>query len=715
MSGAGSTPADSSAPPEATSSPRGLRVPLFPPQFARTRRFSLGAVRDVTLSPDGQRVLFTRTAGADDPLAALWVWEDGSERLLADPRALRTELSAPTEEELARRERARDLTSGVTAYAVDGAAELAVFSLDGALWGVRTSGGDPFQVPAAGPVDDPRPSPDGRLIAYVTGGAVHVLSADGAADRQLAAPESPEVTYGLTDHVSAESIGRMHGYWWAPDSRALLVARTDTRAVRRRYLADPSEPHLPPRVQRYPAAGSANADVSALVLRLDGSSVEVDWDREESEYLVDARWDPHGPLVTVQSRDQRTVRTLAVDPADGSTRVLAEQRDDRWVGLLPGAYRRTASGALVLPRESEDTRRLEVGGEVVTPPALQVRAVLGTEGDSVLFTASEDPRETHVWSFSPASGCTRVSQSPGVHTGQAQGGTTVLDSLTGDGRQVSVLRASAAPAVITSRVEEPLLTPRPLHLSLGERQLCSALFLPSWYDPEGSSPASLPVLLDPYSGPGMQLVVRGRTWNACVSQWFAEQGYAVLVTDGRGTPGRGPAWEKAVWGDQYTPVLHDQIDALRAAAERYPCLDTSRVGMRGWSFSGALALAAVLRHPEVFHVAVAGAPAVDPRLYDTHWKERFLGHPDEYPEHYDCCTLTREAHLLRRPLLLVHGTLDDNVAFAHTLRMSAALLAAGREHTVLPLPGQSHIVSDEVAGARLLTAQLAFLDKALRL
>ncbi|SCK52285.1 dipeptidyl-peptidase-4 [Streptomyces sp. WMMB 714] len=695
------------------SAPARFRSPDFPRQFGRTRRFSLGAVRDVTLSPDGLRALFLRT-DPEDPLAALWEWEDGRERLLAHPRSLAAGPTEPTEEELTRRERARDVASGVTSYAVDGAAELAVFSLDGAVWAVRTRRGEPFPVPAAGPATDPRPSPDGRLVAYVTGGALHVVATDGGGERRLAAPESDDVKYGLTDHVSAESMGRMRGYWWAPDGSALLAARVDESAVGRRYLADPAEPHKPPRVQRYPVAGSANAEVTCWLLGLDGSRVPVDWDREGFEYLASGGWDAHGPLITVQSRDQRTVRTLAVDPASGGTRVLAEQRDDHWVELVPGAYRRTASGALVVPCESEGTRRLRVGGEVVTPAGLQLRVVLGTDGDSVLFTASEDPLETHVWAYSPASGCTRLSSTPGVHTGLSRGGTTVLDSLTDDGHQVGVLRAEGPPAVITSRAEEPSLLPRPVRLTLGERRLRSALFLPSWYDPQAAGAAPLPVLADPYSGPGLQLVVRGRTWNACVSQWFAEQGYAVLVTDGRGTPGRGPAWEKAVWGDQLTPVLEDQTDALHAAAERYPFLDLDRVGIRGWSFSGWLAAAAVLRRPETFHAAVAGAPAVDPRLYDTHWKERFLGHPAEYPEHYDRCTLTREAELLRRPLLLVHGTTDDNVAFAHTLRMSAALQAAGREHAVLPLSGQSHIVSDEVTSMRLLTTQLVFLDKALR-
>lgn len=691
------------------------RIPGFPRQFARTRRFSLGAVRHVTLAPDGTRVLFLRTGGGSDPVSRLWVQERGGERLLADPRTLATASRAPTPEEEARRERARELSTGVTTYAVDERAELAVFPLGGDLWAVRTTEGEPFAVPAAGAVTDPRPSPDGRWIAYVTGGALHVVGADGSGGRRLSAPGTPEVTHGLTDHVSAESMGRTRGHWWAPDSSALLVARVDTGAVRRRYLCDPARPESPPRVQRYPAAGTANADVSLHVLRLDGRpGTEVLWDRAEFEYVVEAGWDAHGPLATVQSRDQRTLRTLAADPSDGSTRVLAQQQDEHWVEIMPGAYRRTASGALVTPHESGRTRGLAVGGDVVTPPGLQVSEVLGTDGERVLFSGCEDPTEQHVWTWSPGSGCERVTGRPGVHTAVARGGTTVITGLTEEGQRVRVLGEHAPAETIASLTEEPSVRPRPQLLTLGERRLRSALFLPSWYVPGDGAASPLPVLLDPYSGPGLRLAVRARTWSACVAQWFAEQGYAVLVTDGRGTPGRGPEWEKDIWGDQFTPVVEDQIDALHAAAADRPFLDLGRVGIRGWSFGGALAAAAVLRRPDVFHAAVAGAPSIDPRLYDTHWKERFLGHPERHPENYDRCTLTRDAHLLRRPLLLVHGTTDDNVAFAHTLRMSAALLAAGREHAVLPLSGQSHIVSDEVVAERQLTTQLTFLDKALR-
>ena len=211
----------------------------------------------------------------------------------------------------------------------------------------------------------------------------------------------------------------------------------------------------------------------------------------------------------------------------------------------------------------------------------------------------------------------------------------------------------------------------------------------------------------------MRRAVRTRDWWLCEAQWYAEGGFAVLVADGRGTPGRGPAWEKAFHGDKITAALEDQVAAVRGAADQCPDLDTGRVGIRGWSYGGYLAAAAVLRRPDVFHAAVAGAPAFDQRLYDTYWQERFLGLPQEHPERYDRSSLLADAPNLRRPLLIVHGLADDNVTVAHTLRMSAALLAAGRPHSVLPLAGATHAVGQEEVAVGLVLHQLAFLRDAL--
>ncbi|WP_167538345.1 S9 family peptidase [Streptomyces albofaciens] len=664
-------------------------------------------------------MLFARTGGGSDPVSRLWRYEDGAERVIVDPLLLGGEPDSEgrlPEAERARRERAREHATGVVAYATDAAARVVAFALSGVLWAVRTDEGAPFRVPAAGPVVDPRPSPDGRYIAYVTDGALHVVGLEDGEDRRLAAPEGADITYGLPEYVASESMGRTRGYWWAPDSRRILVARVDTSGVARRYISDPAHPERAPRVIPYPSAGTANADVSLHIVAVAGSGsprVEVAWDRAAYEYVVSAAWDGHGPLVGVQSRDQRTLRTLAVDESTGATEVLHERTDAAWVEIVPGTPARTASGALVLPEDTPGTRHLVVGGSTVTPRGLQVREVVAVAGEEVWFTASEEPTTTHVWRWNPEDGLRRLSGRPGVFTAVAGGGTVVLTGLTPDGPVTDVYEhgLGSPSGSIASLGEDPVVAPRPEHLVLGERELRGALYLPSWYDREAGG--KLPVLLCPYGGPSIQMAVRAREWFACVAQWFAEEGFAVLLADGRGTPGRSPAWEKAIHGDQLTPVLEDQVDALHAAAARFPCLDLTRVAIRGWSFGGFLSAAAVLHRPDVFHAAVAGAAPTDQRLYDTHWKERFLGHPQEAPDQYARSSLVGLGHLLRRPLLLVQGLADDNVAPAHTLRFSAELLAAGKQHSVLPLPGAGHSVGDPAVRENLLRFERDFLRGAL--
>lgn len=685
------------------------REPEFPRRHARTRKFTLGLPHGAAVSPDGERVLFLRTGSGTDAVARLWLYEGGAERELADPAGLARGGAEP-EAERVRRERARTRTAGITSYTADAGVRLAVFTLGGELWAVRTDGSAPFRVPAAGPAVDPRLSPDGTRVAYVTGGALHAVSVEGGDDRLLAAPEGPDVTYGLPEHVAAESMHRDRGHWWAPDGDALLVARVDESGVRRWHLSDPADPAAEPRTVRYPAAGTANADVSLHVVTLAGRRTEVRWDRAAYEYLATVRWDAHGPLLGVQSRDQRTLLTLAADPDTGDTRVLAETRDAHWTRLVPGTPARSASGALlqVTNDTATDTYRLLRDGEPVTPAGLQVRAVLGVAGERVLFTAAEDPAERHVWSYEPGAGCAPLTDEPGHHTAAAGGGTTVVESVTAGGSTTRVLAAGRPPAALASRAEEPAIRPRPQRLD-GPDGLRSNLFLPSWHSP-GDGP--LPVLCDPYGGPGLRLAVPARGWWTLVSQWFAEQGFAVLVTDGRATPG-APSWERMNTGNKRDAAVEDQVRGLRAAAAGNPDLDLDRVGIRGWSFGGFLAAAAVLTRPDVFHAAVSGAPVTDARLYDTHYQERFLGDPEKCPEHYDRSSLVGLGHRLSRPLLFVHGLADDNVVAAHTLRLSAELLAAGRPHSVLPVPGASHMISDDAIAENLLWFELAFLRREL--
>jgi dipeptidyl-peptidase 4 len=372
---------------------------------------------------------------------------------------------------------------------------------------------------------------------------------------------------------------------------------------------------------------------------------------------------------------------------------------------VTGAPDFLGDGRLVTCADRDGARRVMVEGEPVTIAALQVRSVIKVEATSVVFTANflVDPIHQHVWRWHTSGKLDRLTEEAGVHTAAVGGGTDVLRSATMD-RDGALTRVSHGGPTLLSLSQTPLVQPNVHFVDAGDRSLVAALLLPRDVD----ASQKLPVLLDPYGGPHAQRVVasRGAFLN---SQWLADQGFAVVVIDGRGTPGRGSAWERAVANDLATAVLEDQIDGLEAIAERFPQLDLGRVGIRGWSFGGYLAALAVLRRPDVFHCAVAGAPVTDWRLYDTHYTERYLGHPATNPDAYDRSSLLADAHRLERPLLLIHGLSDDNVFAANTLQLSTALLAAGRPHTLLPLSGVSHMTPQEVVAENLLKLQLEFL------
>src|SRR5690606_27439143 len=300
----------------------------------------------------------------------------------------------------------------------------------------------------------------------------------------------------------------------------------------------------PPRSTRFPYTTlfrSPNAMVSLALLKVDGGRVDVDWDRGEFPYIVTAAWDRHGLLIVVQPRDQRSQRVLRVDPADGETRLLHNEHDPVWTEIVPGLPARTGGGDLVWITEDRetDTRRITVAGAPVTPAGLQVRSVLGVDGDSILFTASEEPTEIHLYSWD-GSGVTRISEGPGVFGGTRSGGTTVVAGSRLDRPGVEVeVRTPSGVHPIASFAETPVITARVGMPRSGARELRPGVLLPSGWRP---GDGRLPVLLAPYGGPHAQRVLAVQR-AYCEPQWLADQGFAVVSADGRGSRGRGPAWE----------------------------------------------------------------------------------------------------------------------------------------------------------------------------
>jgi dipeptidyl-peptidase 4 len=711
----------------------------FPREHARTRRFTLGVPRSAVIAPDGRRVLFLRAAGPEDPTTSLWQLDLGDaepeERLVLDAADLATDEADLPPEERARRERARELAGGVTSYATDRAVELVATSVGGRLHTVDLRTGVVAEHPTAGPAFDPRLSPDGRRITYVSDDALHLVEL-------VAGPTNPGVTrplvvedgaaWGRAEFIAAEEMGRGRGHWWGPDADHVAVCRVDESQVAAWHLGDPGTPEVAPPTIRYPAAGATNADVRLAILSIEGGRrIDVVWDRERFPYLGRVRWGD-GPLtLQVQSRDQRTAATLTADPATGRTTQVRSQQDDAWVELVPGAPawagERLVTVEDLVEHGPDGSRALLIDGEVVSPAGLQVRSVVHADDASITVTASQgDPTQVHLWRWTSDGGWQAITAArPGVHAAVASAEVQVTTSASLDRPtpRVEVSWRTEAGDLrhheFTSLAATPSLTPRVELLELGPRGLRAALLRPS--DDDGTSP--LPVLLDPYGGPHAQRVLHaGGAY--LTSQWFADQGFAVLVVDGRGTPGRGPRFEREIHGDLATPVLEDQLDALAAAAAHEPRLDLGRVALRGWSFGGYLAALAVQRRPDVVHAGIAGAPVTDWRLYDTHYTERYLGHPDEHPEAYAVSSLVDGDGVLLgatdappgRPgpeLLLVHGLADDNVVAAHAVRLSAALLAAGRRHRFVPLSGVTHVAGQEDVAERLLELQVAFLHEVL--
>ena len=629
------------------------------------------------------------------------------------------------------------------------------------------------------PVLNPRIAPDGEHVLYTTGSYLMLVDIGGELGDRITAvygvsvededgnPAENTWKIGLAEFVAGEEMDRYDGFWWAPDSQHVLFESFDTADEPTWYISDPADPEKPDAGRRYPRALTRNADVYLTVITLAfdendryagiTGNADVDWDREAYEYVAAVNWRRgHDPLVLVQNRRQTRDQVLEVAVAAdgaalGATRVLEEHANEQWIDLVHGTPAYTPDGRLVCPLNdmAADTNRLTVDGRPFTPAGWNVRTVLAVTDEDVLAVvqcapeiASEvpdawagsgaasdaeslfgghDARSFDVVSIDYNGTITPVTTDPGQWTA-SRGERGIVVS----GRDMRSARAQMRhilgeqSATIASTAAEPGFTPNVTFTRLGEHQLYTAIIAPSPESPYAHA-EKLPVLMKPYGGPGFQQVIASQSfyWEG---QWWADQGFLVVTADGRGTTGRGPAWDREIFEDMKDVTLADQVEAVNALPEAVarlnadgrrpgvPMPDLDKVCMIGWSYGGFLSALAVLDAPNVFKAACAGAPPTDWTLYDTHYTERYLGlDPDVYYRN----GIVQDAPKLERPLMLIHGFADDNVTIAHSLRLSQALMAAGRPHTFLPLTGITHMTNDETVAENLLTLQRDFLRDAL--
>ena len=686
----------------------------FPRQNARTRRFTIGAPRSFSLSAGGDWVTFLQSNSGNDPLNKLWAWSasSGQTKIIADLETLIESDSGETisREEQARRERVREIGAGIVSYSANSESPNIAFASNKSLFKVGVMSSEISDFKLGRDIFDPQISPSGNLIAYVSEGQLRYVDENGN-DHAVTPPKTGERSFGVADFIAAEEMGRRRGYWWSPNNDKLLATSVDESNVLSWHILKSSDPSDAPVVIKYPKAGTKNPDVGLAIYSLDGESVPVNWSQSNTwEYLVNVQWtEPDSIFATVQTRDQKTTGILHVNTSSGSIDEIYRWEDDCWVEIIPGAPKVVGERVVTIEDHGE-TRRIMIDGRPCSPKELQIRSLIHCGEDGLLATCSPNPLDQQICHVTFSGETTLVTGSEGVHEAVANSSLRVVQhrSMDFSGVRTHVYKNSELIVDIEDYSETPNISLNCFFHKAGELDLETVLLLPT--DHDGAS--NLPVLLDPYGGPHAQRV-RNAQGLYGVSQWFADQGFAVVVTDGRGTPSRSPTFEREVYGDLATYALTDQIDALHSIAGKHDFIDLDRVAIRGWSFGGYLAALAVIRRPDVFHAAVAGAPVTDWSLYDTHYTERYLNHPETKPENYAKTNLCNEAHKLERPLLLIHGLADDNVVAAHTFQLSQALLEAGKPHEVLPLTGVTHMTPQETVAENLLRIQLSFIQRSL--
>jgi len=697
--------------------------------YAETRGFLLGRPVGIKPAPDGKAVLFLRSQPRE-PVLSLFETnvETGETRLLLSPDSLlkgrEEEISV---EERARRERMRISTGGFSSFQLSDDGRLILVTLSGRMYILRRETGEIEELEVAkGMILDPRFSPDGRYVSYVRDYDLRVFDLDSRVEHAVTEGGTEQLSHGLSEFVAQEEMGRMEGYWWSPDSKLMAFEEADVSEVEVFHIADPLHPERPAASFPYPRAGGRNATVRlGVVPAAGGGKTWVKWDRARYPYLAKVVWEKNSPLtILVQTRDQTEELLLAVDPATGETRELLREEDPAWLNIDGSVPKWLSGGSGFLwtteRRGGWEVELRDADGSlkrVLTPKEVGYVSLLTVDEKRriVYFLAAPNPTEVQAYRVGlDGEAAERITAEAGLHNLVFSKDHSIYvdtySTLSTMPRSYVCRSGGTLLGELPSEAEDPPFIPKTELLSVkGERVFYASVTRPRTFDPE----KHYPVIVDVYGGPHVN-VIQATMSRYLMDQWIADQGFVVVSGDGRGTPRRGRDFERSIKGSFGRIPLEDQVQILELLGNRFPELDLNRVGIFGWSFGGYLSALAVLKRPDVFRAAAAGAPVVDFRDYDTHYTERYLGLPSENREGYDETSLLTYAGGLDRPLLVIHGTADDNVYFFHTLKLVDALFRAGKDFELLPLAGFTHMVPDALVRERMNLKIVEFLNRSLR-
>ena len=586
---------------------------------------------------------------------------------------------------------------------------------------------------------DARFSPDGSLIGFARDGDLWVIEAVSGVERRLTVAPSVEVLNGTVDWVYEEEFELTSAWWWSPDSSRIAFLQFDQRPVPRYPIVDWSQTHPTVEWQHYPKAGDSNATVRLGVVSASGppappgdSVPPTRWIElgggSNDFYLPRVVWTPAGRLAVQRlDREQVHLELLLCDPATGAIERLLEETDPHWLnidddwrflgaaarpgGLIWGAERDGWRHLYLHAPDGRPQRRLTQGEWAVTD-----LAAVDEKAGWIYFTATEkDPRERHLYRIRmDGTGLTRLTREEGWHeTWVAADGTFVDRFATSnvppavsirkaDGALVRVLDEGMARAIAEYRLGAVEFTEVP---AADGTPLPAMMIRP----PDMQPGRRYPVLVYVYGGPHAQVVTRN--WGGARGLWhhlMAQRGFIVWSLDNRGAGGRGHAWETPLYRRMARQELSDQLDGIKYL-KGLPYVEASRIGIWGWSYGGYMTLYSLF-NSDVFKAGVSVAPVTDWKDYDTIYTERYLDRPADNPDGYRDSSPLYQADRLQAPLLLAHGTADDNVHMQNSVQLLEILVKGGKPVEFMLYPGQNHGIRAEASRTHLFEKITRFLS-----
>lgn len=689
--------------------------------------------RGAKLSPDGKFLTLLRNRADEKERYDLWAMDTstGAWRMLVDSKKVGSgaELS---EAEKMQRERLRiGGQRGIVSYFWNADAKSILVPLDGDLFLAALDGSVRRLTQTEEGELNPVVSPGGKFVSFVRDQNLFVQPLGGGNAKQVTMTGGGTVHWGEAEFVAQEEMDRRTGYWWSPDDRLIAVERFDEAPVgivRRAAIgAEGTQVYE----QRYPAAGTPNVLVDLYVMRPDGSGqVKVDLGDDADIYLARVDWAPDGKTLYVQrqSRDQKTLDMLTVDPATGKSRVLFSERasDKSWINLSD-AYAFLPDGSLIWSSERSGYRHLyrfdQGKWTQLTSGQWVVLDLDGIDEDKgrLYFTANKDDAlEQHLYAVDIAR--------PGVVTRLTEKGWN--NSVTMDRRanraivtrsnpsQPSQVYLADAGGKRLAWVEENALKPghpyypylsshRPTQFGSFRAQDGTELHW-EMIAPEMEPGRKYPVFFEHYGGPGSQQVLR--KWDGALVQHLVDRGYIFFRIDNRGSINRGKAFEDQIYHAMGSVEVADQV-AGAEYLKTLPFVDPARIVTYGWSYGGYMSIKMLQQAPGLFAAAVAGAPVTKWELYDTHYTERYLGDSNKDPESYARSNALADIDKISDPLLLIHGMSDDNVVFENSTVFAARMQNAARPFEMMFYPGHTHRVGGPGVSVHLWRTILDFFAR----